>query len=370
MGLNISIFLPQLTYGGLGKVHLLLAREFTAQGHGVEFILPHERRITLDKKAIPCPIVTLGTGPEKTIMQHIPASRALARHLRRSPPDVLLTANWLWQGVATAAKYLARCPCRLLVAEHAAQAVRHGHRGLAYWTRSWFTSTLEYRCADALIAVSHGVAEDIGKRAGIAPARINVIYNPLDMPPPSSPAALAAAEQYWPDAKLPRLVAIGRVAPNKNLALLLDAVAHLNRDMPVQVLIVGDGPDESKLRERSEQLGLQDSVAFAGYQADPMPFYRSADVFVLSSNSEGLPTSLLEALACGVSVVSTDCPAGPAEILDNGRLGTLVPMRDASALAAGIRTELATKRNPETLITRAAEFSSDTAVNKYLELMQ
>jgi glycosyltransferase involved in cell wall biosynthesis len=134
-------------------------------------------------------------------------------------------------------------------------------------------------------------------------------------------------------------------------------------------MMLGQGEGETKLRSLAAELGISDRVIFAGFQADPSPFYAAADLFVLSSDLEGLPTVLIEALSFGLPVVSTDCPSGPAEILENGRWGRLVPVGDADALARAMGEALAAPVDREALKRRAADFSPEIAARKYLELL-
>lgn len=134
-------------------------------------------------------------------------------------------------------------------------------------------------------------------------------------------------------------------------------------------MLLGKGEEEAALRALAVELGISDKVIFAGFHADPSAFYATADLFVLSSDYEGLPTVLIEALSFGVPVVSTDCPSGPAEILENGRWGRLVPMGDAGALARAMAEALRAPVDREALRRRAADFSPEIAAQRYLTLL-
>jgi glycosyltransferase involved in cell wall biosynthesis len=123
------------------------------------------------------------------------------------------------------------------------------------------------------------------------------------------------------------------------------------------------------LRALAGELGLASQVIFAGFHSDPTPFYRTADLFVLSSDYEGFGNVIVEALACGTPVVSTDCPSGPAEIFENGLHGRLVPVRDAPALANAMREALSAPHDPAALKRRASDFAPSIAAKRYLELL-
>jgi glycosyltransferase involved in cell wall biosynthesis len=136
-----------------------------------------------------------------------------------------------------------------------------------------------------------------------------------------------------------------------------------------KLMLVGTGAGEVDLRTLAGELGLASQVVFAGFHPDPTSFYQTADLFVLSSDYEGFGNVIVEALACGTSVVSTDCPSGPAEILENGRYGRLVPVRDAQALADAMQKALATPHDPALLKQRASDFAPAIATKRYLELL-
>ena len=134
-------------------------------------------------------------------------------------------------------------------------------------------------------------------------------------------------------------------------------------------MLVGTGQGEAGLRAIAGDLGIAGRVIFAGFHPDPTPFYRTADLFVLSSDYEGFGNVIVEAMACGTPVVSTDCPSGPAEILEGGRHGRLVPVNDPAALAAAIQAALSEKPDRAALQRRAADFAPDIAARRYLDLL-
>jgi glycosyltransferase involved in cell wall biosynthesis len=136
------------------------------------------------------------------------------------------------------------------------------------------------------------------------------------------------------------LITVGRIDANKGQQVVLEAIAnHLDEDLRsrIQWHVIGQGEGEAALRERVARLGLDEVVRFEGFQANPYAWYRAADLLILPSYTEGSPNVLVEAAACGLPVLSTDCPSGPRELLEEGRWGTLVPVGDAEAIAAGIR---------------------------------
>ena len=134
-------------------------------------------------------------------------------------------------------------------------------------------------------------------------------------------------------------------------------------------MFVGDGAGRDALLSLAQELGVADRVILAGFHPDPTPFYKTADLFVLSSDYEGFGNVIVEALACGTPVVSTDCPSGPGEILDGGRFGRLVPVDDAEAMAEAMHAALDAPADPGALKHRAADFLPELAARKYLDLL-
>lgn len=182
-----------------------------------------------------------------------------------------------------------------------------------------------------------------------------------------TPEALRSTEQLWTAAPGGRILTVGSLKAQKNHPLLLRAFARLARP-DARLMILGGG-DDAPLRRLAAELGIADRVVLAGFHLDPTPFYQTADLFVLSSDHEGFGNVIVEALAQGLPVVSTDCPSGPAEILEGGRWGALVPVGDAEALAAAIDRALATPHDPDALKRRAADFAPAIAARRYLDLL-
>lgn len=198
--------------------------------------------------------------------------------------------------------------------------------------------------ADAVLAISEGVADRI---RAIAPR-----LAPIVVPNACVDDALRASLVPLPArSHEPLVVACGRLAPQKGFDALLDAFARLHRRLPdARLRILGQGPLLEPLRERARSLGVESSVEFAGFVDHPAREIAKASVFCLSSRFEGLGMVVVEAMAAGTPVVSTDCPFGPAEILDHGRYGWLVPVEDPAALADALHEAL-------TDTAKAAEFA-------------
>jgi glycosyltransferase involved in cell wall biosynthesis len=211
--------------------------------------------------------------------------------------------------------------------------------------------------ADRVAGCSRGIAGALVKHLGTDPARTMTLHNPMDL---ERVAALAGAALPIGRPEDTFVVAhAGRLVRQKNQSLLLKSFAHL-RGRPRELWMLGRGPRERELRRLARRLGIASRVRWLGFQENPFPFIRAADCFALSSNSEGLPTVIVEAMVCGTPVVSTLCPYGPDELIRNGASGMLVPMDDPAAMAAAIQKIADDPQLGRRLAQEAERFVRDT----------
>lgn len=359
--MKICFILPDLRGGGAERVSLDLGHAFAAMGHEVDFALMQRSGDFLAEADDAFSVADLAAPRARQVLF------GLVAYLRQSRPDVVVAAMWPLTVIAPLAQRLSGHRCRVMISEHGMLSAQYKGWGWAHRLMLRASSWLGYRMADARVGVSAGVAMDMARLSGMAPSRIVAIHNPLRRLAPPSDARVAAAEALW-NSHGPRIVTVGSLKAVKNHALLLRAFARM-AVAQARLMIVGQGPEEGRLRALVADLGLGDRVNFAGFQADPTAFYATADLFVLSSDHEGFGNVLVEALSFGLPVVSTDCPTGPAEILGNGRWGHLVPVLDADALAQAMTAALSAPVDRDALKARAAEFAPDIAARKYLALV-
>jgi len=204
-----------------------------------------------------------------------------------------------------------------------------------YQTREEYNKSPLQR-ADAIVTVSQAIGRIFQKKFGRD--KVRVLYNPHDIRRIQALAREPVLHPWFVQKELPLIVAMGRLSRQKNFLLLVEAVCALNRSgrLPVRLALFGEGPERDRLMRSIRKNGQQERIRLMGWTANPFRYLAGADLFVLSSNWEGLPNTLIEAMACGVPVISTDCESGPAEILEGGACGRLVPPGDAGALAEAI----------------------------------
>ena len=381
---HIALFIYALTGGGAQRRTLTLANSFAACGNRVDLVVVQSQGLLNDQLSRSVRMIGLDRGwgrlhvalsrrfPQRGIQTFL-STLALARYLRETQPDVLLSAASHVNLTAVAAWRLARVPMALVLraSNHPSGNLKRypwAQRGVRAYLR-WLAKRL-YRRADAVIAVSDGVGAEVARMTGIPSERITTIYNPVVTPAFIEKTSMALDYPWFAPGEPPVILGAGRFTIQKDFRTLVEAFRILRAERPVRLVILGDGPQRRTLETSVDDSGLGRDILLPGYVENPMAWMNKASVFVLSSLWEGLPGVLIEALACGCPVVSTDCPSGPKEILEGGTYGPLVPVGDARALAAAIGTVLDRSPDPERLKARAASFERDGAVRRYLEVLE
>jgi glycosyltransferase involved in cell wall biosynthesis len=361
-GALISILLPDLRGGGAERIALDLAHVFASHGYVPEFVLLQCRGDLLSETSPAYGVIDLGCNR----VRHLPLS--LAAYLRVRRPNALLVSMWPLTAIAPLVQKMSGHHCSVVVSEHNTLSFQYGPRGLFHRAAMRSSMALGYRLAGARIAVSSGVADDLALLSGLPREEFTVVNNPVSPRSVPTPEALELAATFWAAPLGKRILSVGSFKLQKNHGLLLRSFARVF-DQDARLMLLGQGDQESSMRSLANDLGIAHRVVFAGFHPDPTPFYATADLFVLSSNYEGFGNVIVEALAQGLPVVSTDCPSGPAEILENGRWGRLVPVGDANALAIAIKESLEAEHDRDALRRRAADFAPVIAAKKYLDLM-
>jgi glycosyltransferase involved in cell wall biosynthesis len=400
-GRRIALLLPNLAGGGaeacmLRTADALLGRRFRVDlvlcertgpllaqvPAGVQVIalpsapMPIGRALALAAdpaglRAMLAPILLAWRPPK-----HLPHLPRLVRYLRAERPDALFAAMSMPNLLAVWARRLASVPTRVLVSEHNTLSAMLG--GSRRWRDRHLPPLLgrAYRLADGIVAVSDGVADDLAWKTGLPRARIATVYNPVVRPELATMASQPVAHRWFLPAAPPVVLGVGSLSPRKDFLTLVRAFARLRKQRDCRLVILGQAGSPKKTEEQRAELmalaatlGVAADVDLPGFVANPFAYMARAAAFVLSSAFEGLPGVLIEALACGCPVVSTDCPSGPAEILDGGRFGAMVPVGDDEAMAVAIAATLDHPIPSATLRARAEMFSVERAVDRYVDLM-
>lgn len=328
--MRIAFFLPSLGGGGCERAMLNLAHGFAERGWAVDIVLAKGEGPYLRQVQSGVRVVDLGAS---RVLTSLPG---LVRYLRHERPRALLSAIDHANVVALWAQKLAGVPVRVVASVHstpsraAVNARNLRARLMPYWVRPF------YPWAYAVVAVSKGVAEDLIRVTGLPREKVKVIYNPVVTPELFAKAKEPLEHPWFAPDEPPVVLGVGRLTAAKDFPTLIRAFALVRRERPARLVILGDGEERPKLEALVRELRIEADVLLAGFVDNPYKYMRRAGVFVLSSQWEGLPTVLIEAMALGTPVVATDCPSGPREILEEGRWGKLVPPGNPEKLARGI----------------------------------
>ena len=317
----------------------------------------------------------LGDAPPSLRRVPLPAAHvntalpALLRYLRRVRPPLLLTDKDRVNRLALLAATLAGGHTRVAVRLGTTVSVNLARRGRAERAAQRWSMRHLYPRATAVLTPSAGAADDLAAFAGLPRRRIAVVPSPVFGPALTARAGEPPAGVDWPDDGIPTVLAIGELCARKDFATLLRAFAVVRAARPCRLVILGEGRQRAQLIALAGALGLGTDVQLPGFVDNPYPHLRRATLFVLSSRCEGMPVALIEALACGTPVVSTDCPHGPRELLQDGRVGALVPVGDAAALAAAMCAALDAPPPADDLRAAAAPYAIDRAAGAYLDAL-
>ena len=401
---RFGILIPTLTGGGAERKALAIASGLIRRGHEVDLVLerlvcdypdevPPESRLFYlrlpgkDARShtgreplpvapeLPCrgpysfrvryPRLSLATALSWSQLPMLTSGRLprwaamIAAYLDRERPDALLAMLIPSVAAATMAAPAARHRVRVVGTLHNAVRAR---RSLPRARRS-------YPRLDAAVGVSRGVAAELTEAVGVPADRVHTIYNPV-VSEGFVRDARQPAGHPWLDEPGPQVVlAAGRLSKQKDFSTLLAAFAKLLAHRPARLIVLGKGRRRAMLTSQAEELRIAPHVDFPGFVQNPYAFMAKASLFVLSSQHEGLPTVLIEAMACGCPVVSTDCRFGPDEILEDGRWGELVPVGDAKALSEAMLRALDRPPSSDALRKRASVFGIDRAVTRYEALL-
>jgi glycosyltransferase involved in cell wall biosynthesis len=361
----ITQVLPNLTGGGAERVAVNLGNYWSSLGYDVEIALMHPSGDFLREVLPGVRIVDL----KARRVRQVPW--ALRKHLLERRPDITVAHMWPLTSASWLAWFLAGKLGKFFACEHIG-LTNHIQRDLNINLKlARSIVNVSHSRATGVIGVSEGVSQDLVKFGRISTDLVSTIYNPVaDTKVLGTACAATAAVSLVGSRSRFRtsIVSVGTLKPQKNYPLLLRAFSLVAEELDASLIILGEGSERARLERLVNDLGLQDRVDLLGFQPNPHHWLESADLFVLASDYEGFANVIVEALACGTPVVSTDCPYGPAEILGNGQFGVLVRIGNVEQLACGIRQALSREWDSHELKTRAFDFAIPKQSELYLKL--
>lgn len=356
--------MKSLAAGGAERVMLRLAEGIADRGHVVDLVVcDGSGRLA---ESVPAEVRLVDLGAKQLRYGFL----ALVKYLRRDRPSALLSTLVHTNIAAVWATKLARVPTRLVLRADIALGPSLVNRSRLDRLMLPVLARSSYPRSDAIVAVSSGVEKDLTHTFGVPSHKVRTISNPIIMRDVQARETEPAHHPWLEHKDLPVVLGVGRLTAQKRFDLLLEAFTRLCQERPARLMLLGEGEEEALLENKANALGLgPEDVAFLGYVSNPLAYMARADLLVLASDYEGLPGVLIEALAVGCPVVSTDSPGGSREILREGAVGLLVPVGDADALSAAMAEALANPPDAELLRASAQRYSADINIERYLSVL-
>ena len=345
---------------------MLLAEEFANRGYQVDLVLMKKRGQYLEQ--VPSKVRVVDLKVKKLLL----SSHLVGLYLKKENPSVLVSANERVNIMALLSKKLFGLNTRIIISVHVNNSEAMVRQGASIYKRLVIlVARRVYRWADKVVAVSKGVAEDVEKLFLVPRDEIDVIYNPVISNDIDKKANETVDHPWLNQDRLPVILGVGRLIMQKDFSTLIKSFYEIKKEIAeAKLIILGEGEERLNLEREINELELNDDVDLPGYVDNPYSYMKRASVFVLSSAWEGFGNVLVEAMAVGTTVVSTDCPSGPSEILNRGEFGTLVPVGDVKALSSAVVSAINKPVKPDILISRAKDFTVDKAVDKYIAIME
>ena len=356
--MHIALCLSNLNGGGAERSTVQIANGLQERGHSVDLVLLQKTGQYVDEISKKVNVVDLCVSRARY------AVFPLSRYLKAHRPDIAYSS--LLNIPLLLANQFAGRVSKVVLSERSLFSVIRGDAKTVSAKISFALSRFFYPLSDAVVAVSHASADDL-VQYGVVPAeKVRVIYNPVLSKRIFELQKMLPILDWLQNKHAPVILAAGRLAPEKDYPTLLHAFSFL--DNKVRLVIMGEGGERALLESIVRELGLEERVFLPGFVENPYACMARADGFVLSSRYEGLPGVLIQAMACGLTPVATDCPGGSAEILCHGRYGYLTPVGDAPAMASAILKALGKPIPAEELRARASQFSEQASIDAYEEL--
>jgi len=362
--MKIALFNQTMMLGGVQRWVANLTRGFVDRGYDVDLILVRAEGQLLQEID---PRVNIIDLKAKRMLFSLPK---LIGYINQHNPSILLTAQPYINTLGLLAQRFSKHKPKAVICEQIRmQRFVLNNEVFTKNVRSYLVRPF-YHWASAVVAVSAGVAEDLAEIVNIPRSKIVVIHNPVVDKTIVERARQAIQLPWQGDEKSPLILAVGRLEDQKDFPTLIKAFSIIAKQRSARLLIVGEGTRRDQLEELIREQDLGDLVALPGFTPNPYAYMNAADVFVLSSQYEGFGNVIAEAMAIGTPVVSTDCPHGPREILEDGKYGILVPVANPEALAKAITQTLDHPIDPQILKKRSMEFTIGKVTDRYIQLFE
>ncbi|RDZ52716.1 glycosyl transferase [Haloferax sp. Atlit-4N] len=359
--MKLAFYIPSLGVGGAERVVVNLSNEFSKRGHSVDLV-------TSDKGGK----LRNEVSKDVDLIQHSPLNVPgyssigsvpfLSRYLKQNEPEWLYSAMNHANIPAIISGHVSDSDTNIMISEHntPSRLINHSYGNKIIYSMARYL----YPHSDCIITVSDGVKRDLVNEVNISPDKLKTVYNPIVTPSLIQNSSKGVEHPWFKSDDIDVILGMGRLHPQKRFSDLIRAFSRVDSHNS-RLVIIGTGQEREKLEQHVNELNINDQVDFLGYVENPYKYLRNSSVFALSSAWEGFGNVLVEALACGCPVVSTNCPNGPNEILADGEYGTLVPVGDIESLSSAIERTIKKEINQTTLKKRADDFHVDEIADQY-----
>lgn len=368
---DVAILLHDLAETGVARNALAIAGASQRAGLRTEIWVVEKTGALVAQLPEGVKLIVLGNANAKwksRRLADLAVIGALARTFRQRRPAVALSTGNHLHISASAAYFLAGSPASVGLMFRVSNPPFRG-RSLRIGAILARLYRLRFNGARRIISVSEELRDILVKDIRLDPGRVVTIANSIDLELAKELAAQVPGHPWFEAGGPPVILGIGRLVPQKNFSLLIRAFALARQKRPARLVIigVGSGAELAKLQALTASLGLTpDNVWFAGHQTNPLKFLAHARLFVLSSNWEGMSNVLLEAMACGCPIIATDCPTGVRELVEEERIGTIVPVGDVNAMVRAMLAKLEEIPDREAMIAKAGQHDRKAALDRYV----
>jgi len=362
MNKKIAFYIANLNSGGIGRNTLRIADELKNQGYQVDLVVTKLKGVYVEDVPSDLNVVDLKSRRVLTSIFK------LISYLKNEQPNIFISANNLPNIISILSKILSKSKVKMIISIRTHLSSQFNHHNTLKNKIIMYLAKLFYPKSDVIVAVSKGVAEDAVKLINLDKDKIKVIYNPIVSDDINVKKDKKITETWFDLEKTPVIISAGRLTKQKDYYTLIDAFKILRSKRMIKLIILGEGEEKEKIWNYIKINHLEDDIKLKGFVNNPYPYIKKSNVFVLSSQWEGFGNVVAESLAVGTPIVSTDCPSGPAEILDFGNFGKLVPVGNSQKMADSIESILLSSVNHKKLIQRSKVFSVANAANEYEKL--
>lgn len=360
---SITFILGSLHGGGVQKATFRLIGEFQKMGKSTTLIIINHDGSLMDQIPSGCKVIDLKVRRARDAYWNL--KRSLIEIIK---PEIIISAQTHINVLIILVRLLSNISCKLIVVEHITfNKELISKEKFFERMRPWLIK-LFYRYADEAVAVSPSSAKSIHEFSKYK-KKIRVIQNGLDLEGIKEQAKEFVAHSWINNNKIKLLVSMGRLSHQKNFPLLLKSFSMLSNIKPYRLIILGEGSEKETLKKLAEELNISKYIDFYGFTKNPYPILTAADLFVLSSNWEGFSNVVIESLACGIPIVATNCPGGPADILSNQPFGKIVPMNNPEQMASAIEQLTDLEIDKSSIIEYSENFTIKDTAQQYIDLI-